>query len=121
MINSNEQALAAGADAQQHFLADKVNIFLFDLKNEAVEHGFKSGDSWSLQMANDNEIVNLKRTHNLVISMRFKPYVLLQAYQQVKGKMQQSANQIETDLSVNDLIREGKQHLVAYPLRTSRK
>jgi len=121
MINSNEQALAAGAEAQQQFLTDKVNIFLFDLKNEATEHGFKSGESWNLQMVTDDEILDLKRTHNLVVSMRFKPYVLLQAYQQVKNGIQQSVSKDETDLSVNDLIREGKQHIAAYPTRIPRK
>ncbi|HEY9533977.1 MAG TPA: hypothetical protein VIQ77_05550 [Mucilaginibacter sp.] len=118
---SNEQALAAGADAQQLSVNNKVNIFLFDLKNEAIEHGFKSGETWSLQMASDNEIVDLKRIHHPVVSMRLKPNVLLQAYQQVKSKMQQSVDKTDIELSVNDLIREGKQYLTAYPSRIPRK
>ncbi|GAA4089864.1 hypothetical protein [Mucilaginibacter panaciglaebae] len=118
MINSNEQALAADA---QHLLNDKVNMFLFDLKNEATEHGFKSGESWSLHMATDDEITDLKRSHHLVVSMRFKPTLLLQAYQQVKNGIQQSVSKTETELSVNDLIREGKQYIAAYPVRIPRK
>lgn len=117
----NNKALEAGADAQQLLVDNKVSIFLFDLKNEATEHGFKSGDSWNLQMATDEEVTDLKRNHHLVVSMRFKPNILLQAYHQVKSGVQQPISKNEADLSVNDLIRAGKQHVAAYPSRMLRK
>ena len=56
------------ADAQQSLLAGQVNLFLFDLKNEANEHGFKPDESWNLQIATDDEIISLKKQYHPVIS-----------------------------------------------------
>lgn len=118
---NNERALVAGADAQQHFLDSQVNIFLFDLKNEANEHGFKLGESWHVQMVTDDEIASLKRIHNPVIYMRLKPPVLLHVYQQVKIKLKYLVNKDDATISVADVSRDGKNYLAAYPLRNSRK
>jgi hypothetical protein len=117
---NNNEALVAGADAQKA-LTSQVNIFLFDLKNEATELGFKSGESWNVQMATDDEMLSLKRAHHPVISLRLKPQALLNAYQQVKGQMSQSLNKVDTELSAVDLERDGKNHLAAYPSRILRK
>lgn len=118
---NNERALVAGADAHQHFLDSQVNIFLFDLKNEASEHGFKLGESWNVQMVTDDEITSLKRLHNPVIYMRLKPLALLHVYQQVKIKLKHFVNKSEADISEADVARDGKNYLAAYPLRNSRK
>jgi len=116
----NEQVPVAGADAQL-FLYKKVNIFLFDLKNEAKEHGFKAGESWHLEMAAENEIISLKRTHHPVISMKLKPEVLLPIYIELKKRMQQPVNKSEVEMATTDLIRDEKQYLAAYPARIQRK
>jgi hypothetical protein len=118
---SNDNALAAIADSQQQFLDSKANIFLFDLKNEAAEHGFKTDESWHLQIATDEEIARLKRFHYPVVSMKLKPNALLKVYQQVKNRMKQAVDKSENELSETDLIRDGKHHIAAYPLRTFRK
>lgn len=118
---NNQRALVAGADAQQHFLDNQVNIFLFDLKNEASEHGFKLGESWNIQMVTDDEIISLKRTHYPVIYMRLKPQALLHVYEQVSIKLQKFTNKSDAIVSEADLTRDGKNHLVAFPIRNSRK
>jgi len=118
---SNDNVLGATADAQQQFLDNKANIFLFDLKNEAAEHGFKHGESWHLQIATDDEVVRLKRLHYPVITMKLKPNALLGVYQQVKSRIKQYVDKSENELSETDLIRDGKHHIAAYPLRAFRK
>ncbi|WP_214070571.1 hypothetical protein [Mucilaginibacter sp. dw_454] len=117
---SNEKALGAGAEAQQR-LTSQVNMFIFDLKNEAVEHGFKTGESWNLEMVSDAEITGLKRSHHPVILLRPKPDTLLKVYQQVKEKLQQALNKTEDAFTEIDLVRDGKINIAAYPSRISRK
>jgi hypothetical protein len=117
---SNQQALASSADAQQQILTSQVNLFLFDLKNEASEHGFKADESWNLQMATEDEILGLKKQHHPLISLRLQPQALLQAYRQVKSKLQQSLSKEDMALTTGDLTIGEKIHLIAYPAKNPR-
>jgi len=108
-------------DAQSHFLKKQVNVFLFDLKNEAIEHGFKPDEYWELQMTTEAEVSVLKKHHYPVISLRLQPNALLKVYQQVKCKLQQSLSKGDIALTEIDLTRDEKNYLTAYPVRGIRK
>ena len=114
-------AAAVAAGKQSYSLTRQVNVFLFDLKNEASEHGFRSTDSWMLQLANEQEMVNLKREHYPIISIRPKGLALLSFFQQVKAGLHQPLNAIEMALSENDLTKDEKQYLAAYRIKDLRK
>src|ERR1700744_918723 len=116
---NNPQAQTGGADAQQR-LPNKVNQFLFDLKNEACEHGFKAGESWTLQLATDTELTDLKRFHHPIISLRLEPVALLNVYQQVKDKLKQSFSADDAALTPGELAGNEKKLLVAFPARITR-
>lgn len=116
-MSNHQQTHMGDTDAQQHFLSNQVELFLFDLKNEAIEQGFKSGESWTLKLATGDEIIAFKKHHHLVISLKLQPYALLKVYQQVKSKLQQSLGKDDAALTVSDLARDEKTHLVAYPDR----
>lgn len=116
-----QQAPVASADAQQLLIDNKVNIFLFDLKNEAVEHGFKEGDLWDVQLTSDIEMKHLKRAHNLVVSMRLQPQVLLKAYQRVKSGLKQTLSSTDAELTELGITNSEKQYLTAVPVRHVRK
>ena len=103
------------ADAQKHFVDRQVSLFLFDLKNEATEHGFKAGESWHLQLVTEAEMTDLKRHHHLVVPLRLQPQTLLKVYRQAKHKLQQTLNVADTTLTVGDLIHAEKRYLAAYP------
>ncbi|WP_259065267.1 hypothetical protein HDF24_01120 [Mucilaginibacter sp. X4EP1] len=105
----------------QQLLTRQVSLFLFDLKNEASEHGFKAGDSWTLQLATDQEFAGLKKLHFPIISLRLNPDTLLNVFQQVKGKLHQELSKQEEDLTVKDLIREGIATMAAYPYHPALK
>jgi hypothetical protein len=53
--------------------------------------------------------------------MKLKPNALLGVYQQVKSRIKQYVDKSENELSETDLIRDGKHHIAAYPLRAFRK
>ncbi|MDO3627783.1 hypothetical protein [Mucilaginibacter sp. BT774] len=117
---NNQPALLGGVDAQQNSITNQINLFLFDLKNEAREHGFKAGDSWTLQIATENELNNLKREHHPVISLRLQTHALLRAYLQVKSQLQQSINNDDRTLTEDDLTKNDKRYLVAYRVKNAR-
>ena len=117
---SDQKRPKGSADAQRNFLSWQVSLFLFDLKNEASEHGFKPGDSWNLQIVTENEMIGLKKQYHPVISLRLQAQTLLTAYQQIKEKLQQRFSENDMALTADDLPRDEKLHLAAYPARSFR-
>ena len=115
---NNYQNSAGHAEAQQP--GHHANLFLFDLKNEAREHGFRTGDSWILQLVTDEEMVSLKRHHHPLISIKLYPDVLLGVFQQVKQKLNQTLNKEEEVLTVTDMMNNHVKYLAAYPDRKPR-
>ncbi len=109
-----------GANAQPSIVDGQVELFLFDLKNEAIEHGFKAGESWNLRIATDKEIISLKKEHHPVISLRLQRENLLKAYLQVKRKLEQPVNNSDMALTDDDLAADEKRHLAAFPARNIR-
>lgn len=117
---SDQQVRAAGTEAQQLLLNKQANIFLFDLKNEASEHGFKPSESWTLQLATEAELAAIKKTYYPVVSIRLQPHALLSVYQQVKIRLQQPLTPADEELTVNELTSNEKYYLAAYPARVIR-
>lgn len=74
---SKQKNFWGSANAQHRFPEDQVDLFLFDLKNEAAEHGFRAGESWHLQLVTEMELVHLKKYHHPVIALRLAPDYLL--------------------------------------------
>lgn len=116
---SKSQTPEGGTAAQLH-LSNNVNQFLFDLKNEATEHGFKTGESWNLELATDMELTDLKRFHYPVISLRLDPSTLLNVYRQVKGKLNQQFSADDVVLTSAILADNDKKFIAAFPNRIPR-
>ncbi|HVW15711.1 MAG TPA: hypothetical protein VHB54_17895 [Mucilaginibacter sp.] len=110
----NYQQTLSGADARQLFLENQVTLFLFDLKNEACEHGFKIEESWFLQLATDEELTALRRDHHPLITVRLGSDILLKVFQQVKQALRQALDKSEASLTAQDLSQGSIRHLVAY-------
>ena len=116
---TNRQASMGNADAQQSLLAGQVNLFLFDLKNEANEHGFKADESWNVRIVTEDGITDLQKKNHLVICLKLQPTDLLNAYLQVKRRLEQSLSKDDIALTAEDLNRSGKRYLAAYPEKFS--
>lgn len=107
-------------NTQQNFLTDRVNLFLFDLKNEASAHGFRPGESWNVRITTENEIKVLRREHHPVLSLNLQSDELLKVYLEIKSKLQQSLSKDDMALTAEDLAKNEKRHLAAYPARSFR-
>jgi len=119
---SYQQTPALGrVTTQQNSAAGMADLFLFDLKNEASEHGFKADDSWALQLSTDEEMAGLKKQYYPVISTSLKPAALLEVFQVVKQRLHQILSSSDLELTENDIARDEKKHLAAFPFKLSRK
>ncbi len=117
---TNQQSLLGSTDAQAQLLNSQVELFLFDLRNEASEYGFRADESWNLQIATEDEVVSLKKEYHPVILLRLQPEALLLAYQQIKTKLHQSLTKGDLTLTADELSRDEKRQLAAYPARNIR-
>ncbi|AYL99006.1 hypothetical protein [Mucilaginibacter celer] len=118
MLN-NQKGPIAEVDIPVDQLAIKVNLFMFDLKNEATELGFKAGETWALELVSDIEAKHLKKQHQPVVSLSLQSSALLSAFREVKNKLQQTLTPQDMLLTTNDLNRDEKKYLVAYPVRNT--
>lgn len=110
MINKQS---ASVTEAQQAALS-KVNLFMFDLKNEAQERGFKADDSWTLELATEKDLNTLRRAHHPIVLMKLAPSILLKVYQQVKSQLNQLASATDEALTDEDILTNEKKYLAAY-------
>lgn len=118
---NKQQHTSGDAAAQRRLPDDQVDLFLFDLKNEATEHGFRTGESWHLQLVTEMELVDLKKYHHPVVSLRLHPDYLLKAYQQLRDRLQLPQTAADEALTVGELQENEKTRLAAYPARVDRK
>lgn len=111
---------AGNAVVSRRSLEIQVNLFLFDLKNEAKEHGFKPDESWTVELVTDQELAWLKRVHHPVVSLHLHSPGLLTAYKDIKNKLRQSLSSADAALTDSSLISDQKRQLAAYPDRHTR-
>ncbi len=112
---SNQQP--AGVSALQ-LLEDKhVSLFLFDLKNEATERGFKHDNPWTLQLASDEEMAGLKRLHFPIISLRLQSNNLLSIFKRVRSTLEQALSETALAIAASDVARNDKKYIAAYPTK----
>lgn len=119
-MTNSKKALVETLGIQQNILTSQINLFLFDLKNEAAEHGFKTGETWALHLATEAEFAGFKKIHKPLVSLRLQAPALLDAFQRVKIRLQQSLSKQEMELTATDLLKNEVHHLVAYPVRSIR-
>ncbi len=120
-MSIQQSVLTDGAIAQQHLEDKQVNLFMFDLKNEATERGFKHDNVWTLQLASDEEMAGLKRLYIPVISLRLKPQSLLNIFKQVRTKLQQALSETELAIAAVEIERKDKIYIAAYPAAIVKK
>lgn len=120
-MTDNNNAVAVAANGLSKALTLKANIFLFDLKNESNENGFRASDQWILQLANEREMLAFKKEHLPLLSVKLDLFDLLPLFRKIKAELSQSLSKIELEFTESDMKRNEKQYLVAYHIKTLRK
>ena len=98
----------------------QVNLYLYDLQNEAREHGFKNDDSWTIIMVTDNDRLQLQKNYYPVVSQSLNPDVLWLFLHHVKTKLNQSLSKDEEAADVLTIIRDELKYIVAYNSKRQR-
>lgn len=89
-------------------------LFNFQLKNTADECGFKADDSWTVVLANDEEMNLLRRNYIPSVVSSIPSNILVEVYKKVKLKIDQPEDAEIAALTKKDVERLKLNHIVAY-------
>jgi hypothetical protein len=105
---------------QEQTVENQTRIYMYDLMNEAKEHGFKNDDEWQLSLVTDNEKTKLLRNYYPAIAAKIFPEILLQVFQSVKSRLSQSLSKEEQQLDTLSILKEDLKYIVAYNIKRPR-
>jgi len=97
----------------------QTRTYLYDLMNEAKEHGFKADDQWNLSLVTDAERSSIQRDYFPAVASKVSPELMLQVFQSIKSGLQQPLNTEEMQLDSQAILKRGLKFIVAFnPKRT---
>ena len=97
----------------------QARTLVYDLMNEAKEHGFKEEDKWTLILVTDAERARIKKDYYPVLANKLSPDDLLQVFRTVKTELHQSLSKEEMQMDYKSILTEELNHIIAFnPKRT---
>ena len=92
----------------------QVRLYLYDLTNEAKEHGFGEEDRWHLIMVTEAEKKRIEREYYPAISSKTFPDTLLTAFHIIKSRLKQSLSKDEQQLDGRAVFNDDLKYIIAY-------
>ena len=98
----------------------ETRMYLYDLMNAAKEHGFKSDDTWELNMVTESGRSKLQKDYYPVIAVKILPEILLQVFNSAKSALKQSYTNEGMLPDAKAILAENYNYLVAVNLKRLR-
>jgi hypothetical protein len=99
---------------QSQTIERQVRTYVYDLMNEAKEHGFKSEDKWTLTLVTEEERVKIKKDYYPVVANKVSPEVLLEVFQSVKSELHQSLSKEELLMDTRSILNGDLNYIIAF-------
>jgi hypothetical protein len=99
---------------QSQTIEREVRTYVYDLMNEAKEHGFKPEDQWTLNLVTEEEGIKIKRDYYPVVANKVSPEVLLQVFQSVKSELHQSLSKEELLMDTRSILNSDLNYIIAF-------
>jgi hypothetical protein len=91
----------------------EARTYVYDLMNEAREHGFGPNDKWRLSMVNETDNLRLRKEYYPAISSKIDPEDILAVFQFVKSALQQPLSKDELELNEHIIQQRELQYILA--------
>jgi len=96
----------------QYQLAEReARSYMYDLMNEAKEHGFKAEDKWSLCLVTKSAQEQIRKDYYPTVVNEVSPEILLKLFHLVKSGLQQSLSKEELLIDTKSII-DGQLHYI---------
>jgi len=92
----------------------QARTLVYDLMNEAKEHGFGAEDKWTLIVVNDQEQARIKKDYYPVLTNKPATDDLLQVFRSVKTELKQSLSKEESQMDTMTLLNEHLNYIIAF-------
>jgi hypothetical protein len=93
--------------------------YMYDLMNEAKEHGFKADDQWELSMVTESDKVRIQKDYYPAVVSKAFNGILLQVFQSVKSEMHIPLSKEEQEMDNQSIIKGDLKYIIAFnPKRT---
>ncbi|MDB5007564.1 MAG: hypothetical protein JWQ84_261 [Mucilaginibacter sp.] len=110
----NKSTIKINNNMQEQAVENQTRIYLYDLMNEAKEHGFKNGDQWELSLVTDNEKTRIMKDYYPAVATKIFPEILLQVFQSVKSNLSQSLSKEEQQMDTKSILKDELNYIVAF-------
>jgi uncharacterized membrane protein (UPF0182 family) len=92
----------------------QARMYVYDLMNEAREHGFKSEDKWNIALATEADRVRMQKEYYPVVANKVPQSTLLDVFQFIKATLKQSLSTEELQMDSQSVQRNEQQYIVAF-------
>jgi hypothetical protein len=94
--------------------------YVYDLMNEAKEHGFKADDTWELSLVSETDRVRIQKDYYPAVASKVVSGMLLQVFQSVKSELHLPLSQHEEQMNAQSILHEGLQYIIAFNPKRAR-
>lgn len=92
----------------------QASIYVYDLNNTAREFGFKPDEDWELNVATQEEMVDIEKRYHPTITTKVLPEIISEMFGLVKDKLIHVKSEIRNNLNTNIRPDSNLQYLVAF-------
>jgi hypothetical protein len=88
--------------------------YVYDLMNEAKEHGFRDDDKWELSLVTETDRARIQKDFYPVVTSKLYPDNLLQFFQSVKSQMHIPLSKEEQQMDNQSVLNNEFKYIIAF-------
>lgn len=92
----------------------EARAYMYDLMNEAKEHGFKADDKWTLNLATENGQREIRADYYPAVANKVSPEILLPLFQAIKSGLQQTLSKEEMLMDTKSVLDGELNYIIAF-------
>jgi hypothetical protein len=92
----------------------QARMYVYDLMNEAKEHGFKSEDKWNIAVATEADRARMQKEYYPVVTNKLPQNTLVDVFHFIKATLKQSLSSEELQMDAQSIEKNEQRYIVAF-------
>jgi hypothetical protein len=94
--------------------------YVYDLNNEAKEHGFRDDEKWELTLATETDKAQIQKDYYPSVTSNASSDTLLQVFQSVKLAMHIPLSKEEQQMDSQSIVNSNLKYIIAFNPKRAR-
>ena len=94
--------------------------YVYDLMNEAKEHGFKADDTWELSLVSETDRVRIQKDYYPAVASKAFSDILLPVFQSVKSALHSPLSKEEELMNNHTILTNELKYIIAFNPKRAR-